>query len=184
MRKILFFIILTISTSSIFASINKSISTNLSVFATSFSIEYNINDTTQISIPFGVSLIDTYYNEIPPMYIGLLSEKILNKYIPGEYTSQLKFGFGLALIYNLDKLDPEEFTNLVFVPVLSAQLEEHFTKNHSIYLRATPPLLFAVFKNNGIKINAFNASSVFNYLSTLEVLSIATFSFGYRYTYN
>ncbi len=62
MRKILFFIILTISTSSIFASINKSISTNLSVFATSFSIEYNINDTPQISIPFGVSLIDTYYN--------------------------------------------------------------------------------------------------------------------------
>ena len=183
MRKLLIFIVLIISTSSIFASINKSISTNLSVFATSFSLDYTINDTTQISIPFGVSLIDTYYNEIPPMYIGLLSEKILNKYIPGEYTSQLKFGFGFALIYNLDELDPEEFTNLIFVPVLSAQLEEHFTKNHSLYLRATPPL-FAVYKNNGLKINAFNASSLFNYLSTLEVLSIATLSVGYRYTYD
>lgn len=184
MKKIILAVlILSAITNSIFAENNNiSISTNYSIAATSFSLEYKINETSQISIPIGMNMLLPSPTTIPPSYAGVLIEKTVAPYNLETNKLQLKFGYGVLLVYQYDELYYEEISPFALMPVLSAQLEQYITKNHSTYWRTTPPL-GAFFFKDGIKLNLFDASNIFDYIRNFEVNFLLTLSIGYRYTY-
>jgi hypothetical protein len=183
MRKIILILIVLIITSSIFANEKRSISTNFSIVANSVAFEYKINKNTQVSIPFGMNLLEYYGDDIPPVYVGILIEHALNENIPSETVLQLKVGYGLAALFNFNELSGVNIPNHIFIPVISGQLEMFISENHSLYFRTTPPLAL-ISTENGIEINMLGSENIFDYMQKVEVLSLMTFSVGYRYTYD
>ena len=184
MKKIILAVlILSAITNSIFAENNNiSISTNYSIAATSFSLEYKINETSQISIPIGMNMLLPSPTTIPPSYAGVLIEKTVAPYNLETNKLQLKFGFGVFFVFQYDELFYEDFFPFSLMPILSTQLEQYITMNQNIHLRTTPPL-GALYFQEDIKLNLFNALNIFDYIRNFEVASLLTLSIGYRYTY-
>lgn len=184
MKKVVLIVLFFVMGLSLFASNSKhSLSTNVSIFATSLAYEYKLNNDTQISIPVGISLIDYYDEGTPPTYIGLLAEHSLNEFIPGETEILLKVGYGLANIFNSGDLLEDDDLNYVLTPMLTAQLEMFVSKNHSLYFRTTP-LLGMLYYKDGIKFSLLESANVYEYFQFFEATAFATLSFGYRYTFN